>query len=233
MQTEVWRCLSSFLFPPPSSVLPPPSPRLCYLEPEICRSLKPGFCCSRRRGKKYQKAKSRAYTEEMILARQKRLEEAGQDVKDTSLKFKLESLLQRAQEKGDVEAAAEVQAKIDKVNDAIAAQKARNADEKTHFWAKINARNKAKMLDAKFRASMNDLGKVTDGRLRTKDDNYWTVEKMKTPAELAELAAKEKADAEAKKAAGTYPGLTSVFLVLSEHSDACRAVPPLPLLAED
>jgi len=123
------------------------------------------------RGKVYQKAKARAYTEEMILARQKRLEEAGQDVKDTSLKFKLASQLQIAEEAGDEAEMGLVQEKIDKVNDAIAEQKSRNADEKTHFWAKINARNKAKMLDAKFRANMDSLAKVTDGRLRTKDDN--------------------------------------------------------------
>jgi hypothetical protein len=147
------------------------------------------------------------------VERQKRLEEAGQDVKDTSLKFKLESQLQIAQvgllllplhygrlrwflcqrlltsmllpfpctcipthyvsetqqEAGDEKKIAEVERKLDAVDEAMAQQKERNADDKTHFWAKINARNKAKMLDAKFRASMDTLQKATDGRLRTKD----------------------------------------------------------------
>ena len=152
------------------------------------------------------------------MERQKRLEEADQDVKDTSLKFKLESQLQIAQvgllllplhygrrcivhlrwflcqrlltsmllpfpctcipthyvsetqqEAGDEKKIAEVERKLDAVDEAMAEQKERNADDKTHFWAKINARNKAKMLDAKFRASMDTLQKATDGRLRTKD----------------------------------------------------------------
>lgn len=162
---------------------------------------------SQDRGKNYQKIKARATTEEHILGRQKRLEEAGQDVKDTSRKFQLEAQLQIAQEKvaaGQDEFQQEVDLvseKIDQVNEAIVEQKSRNADEKTHFWAKINARNKAKMLDAKFRASMDDLQKVTDGRMRTKDDNYWTVEKMKTQAEKDAIAAEEKTEKEAKKVA--------------------------------
>eukprot|EP01046_Picozoa_sp_COSAG06_P044361 COSAG06_NODE_5965_length_3182_cov_1.724619_2_plen_101_part_00 len=73
------------------------------------------------------------------------------------------------QEAGDEKKIAEVERKLDAVDEAMAQQKERNADDKTHFWAKINARNKAKMLDAKFRASMDTLQKATDGRLRTKD----------------------------------------------------------------
>jgi hypothetical protein len=110
---------------------------------------------------------------------------------------------------------ARLEAKIAAVDDAIAAQKERGADEKTHFWAKINARNKAKMLDAKFRASVNDLEKATDGRLRTTDDNYWTVEKPKTAEEIK--AEEEAAAAEKAKKAAEEEAAKQLELELAER----------------
>lgn len=110
---------------------------------------------------------------------------------------------------------ARVEEKINAVNDAIAAQKERGANEKTHFWAKINARNKAKMLDAKFRASVEDLQKTTDGRLRTTDDNYWTVEKPKTAEEIE--AEKAAADAEKEKKAAAEEAAKQLELELAER----------------
>ena len=117
--------------------------------------------------------------------------------------------------------------KIAAVNDAIAAQKERGADEKTHFWAKINARNKAKMLDAKFRASIDNLQKTTDGRMRTTDDNYWTVEKPKT---AEEIAAEEEAAAAAKaKKLAEEEAAKKLALDLADRDDDCDdALSPSP-----
>lgn len=121
----------------------------------------------------YRHQKSQAWTDEMILERQKRLHEAGQAAATAAAKLKIQARLDIANEAGDNTESQKLQTELRKIERTMEQKKeaARNAYRKG--LTELNMRNKAKKLAGLQLAKGWERSK--DARMATQEANYWSI----------------------------------------------------------